>query len=370
MIPFLDLQSQYTEIKSEINEAIQRVLDRQFFILGPETEAFEKELAEYLGTKHVATVNSGTDALIMSLRILGIGKGDEVITPANSFIATTIAITEVGATPIFVDIDPNTYESDVKQIEEKITKRTKAILPVHLYGLMCNIESIMQIAKQYGIFVVEDACQAIGSSYKGKKAGTWSDIGTFSFYPGKNLGAYGDGGAMCTDDEVLYEKMKMIRNYGQKKKYHHETLGYNSRLDEIQAAILRVKLKHLNKWNEKRNQVAQTYNSQLRSIKTQNIPEDYYSNYHIFLVEVEKRDELQKKLDEAGVQTLIHYPIPIHLQECYEYLGYKKGDFPYAERAANRTLSLPMYPEVTIPKVKKITEIINSFNTIINPDFL
>ncbi|MBP9691320.1 DegT/DnrJ/EryC1/StrS family aminotransferase, partial [Candidatus Woesebacteria bacterium] len=199
MIPFLDFQAQYKSIESEIQGAIQRVLERQFFILGPETEAFERELAEYLGTKYVVTVNSGTDALIMSLRILGIGKGDEVITPANSFIATTLAITEVGATPIFVDIDPDTYEADVKQIEEKITKKTKAILPVHLYGLMCDIESIMQTANHFGIFVVEDACQAIGSSYKGKKAGTWGDIGTFSFYPGKNLGAYGDGGAMCTD---------------------------------------------------------------------------------------------------------------------------------------------------------------------------
>jgi dTDP-4-amino-4,6-dideoxygalactose transaminase len=361
MIPFLDFQAQYNSIKVEINEAIQRVLNRQFFILGPETDAFEQELAEYLEAKHVVTVNSGTDALIMSLRILGIGKGDEVITPVNSFIATTLAITEVGATPIFVDIDPDTYEIDVNQIANKITKKTKAILPVHLYGLMSNIESIVKIAKEYNLFVVEDACQAIGSTYKGKKAGTWGDIGTFSFYPGKNLGAYGDGGAMCTNDKELYEKMKMIRNYGQTQKYHHKTLGYNSRLDEIQAAILRVKLKNIDIWNQQRNEVVSQYKKLLKNIKTQKIPENYNSNYHIFLIEIDKRDELQKLLDKKGVQTLIHYPIPIHLQECNKYLGYRKGDFPVAEKTAMKILSLPIYPEVNNTDIKHTAKLINNF---------
>lgn len=361
MIPFLDFQAQYNSIKVEINEAIQRVLNRQFFILGPETDAFEQELAEYLGTKHVVTVNSGTDAIIMSLRILGIGKGDEVITPVNSFIATALAITEVGATPIFVDIDPDTYEADVNQIEKKLTKKTKAILPVHLYGLMCDIDSIMKIAKNFNLFVVEDACQAIGSSYKGKKAGTWGNIGTFSFYPGKNLGAYGDGGAMCTNDKELYEKMKMIRNYGQTQKYHHKTLGYNSRLDEIQAAILRVKLKYLDMWNVKRNEVANEYNKLLVDIKTQNIPKGFFSNYHIFLIESSKRDDLREELEKNGVQTLIHYPVPIHLQECYKNLGYKNGDFPVAEKTAMKILSLPIYPEVNNTDIKHTAKLINNF---------
>jgi len=359
MIPFLDFNKQYNSIHNEVNEAIQRVLTSQFFILGPETEAFEKELAEYLGVKYVVSVNSGTDALIFALRILDIGPGDEVITPANSFIATALAITEVGATPIFVDIDPETYELNVNQLEEKITKKTKALIPVHLYGLVANMDKISKLAQTHKLFIVEDACQAIGSSYKNKKAGTWGDIGTFSFYPGKNLGAYGDGGAMCTNDTNLYEKMKMIRNYGQKTKYHHVSIGVNSRLDEIQAAILRVKLKYLDSWNRERNKIAEDYKIALKGVKMQTIPEGYYSNYHLFVIEHDNRDEIRKNLEILGIQTLIHYPIPIHLQECYKYLGYKDGDFPAVENSSKRLLSLPMYPELGIGSVKKISSCIN-----------
>ncbi len=359
MIPFIDFQKQYSTIHEEVNESIQRVLRSQFFILGPETDAFEKELADYLGSKHVVTVNSGTDALIFALRILEIGPGDEVITPANSFIATALAITEAGATPVFVDIDPNTYELDIDQTEKKITSKTKAILPVHLYGLPANIVAISKIAKEHGLFIVEDACQSIGSSFRGKKAGTWGDIGTFSFYPGKNLGAYGDGGAMCTNDSNLYEKMKLIRNYGQKIKYHHDTFGLNSRLDEVQAAVLRLKLKYLDDWNLKRNEVANKYNNLLKNIKTQTIPDGYFSNYHIFIVELDNREEIKKILDSKNIQTLIHYPIPIHLQKCYEGMGHKKGDFPITETASERILSLPMFPDLGLTSIKEISNYIN-----------
>lgn len=361
-IPFLDLHRQYTGIKSEIDEAVKRVIEKQYFILGEEIDSLEKEFAEYLGVNHVLGVGSGTDALILALRALNIGKGDEVITQPNSFIATTLAITELGAKPVFVDVDPNTYQIDIDQIQSKITKNTKAILPVHLYGAPCDIEKIMQIAKKNHLYVVEDACQAHGATIAGKKTGTFGDIGTYSFYPGKNMGAYGDGGALCTNNKAIYEKLLRLRNYGQSKKYFHDEIGLNSRLDEIQAAVLRVKLKYLDKWNKKRNEVAQKYIKGLvTNFKCQKILEKGISNYHVYIIETNKRDQLMTHLKDKGVNTLIHYPVPIHLQNCYKYLGYKKGEFPISEGLATQILSLPIYPELKSEELTYIVSLIKTF---------
>jgi len=363
-IPFLDLLRQYVQIKPEIDDAIKRVVNRQFFILGEELESFEKEFAVYLQSKYVVGVGSGTDTLILALRALGINKGDEVITQPNGFIATTLAITELGATPIFVDVDPDTYQIDIKQIESKITKKTKVILPVHLYGAPCEIEKLMKIAKKYNLYVVEDACQSHGATFNGKMTGTFGDIGTFSFYPGKNLGAYGDGGALCTNNEKIYKKLLKLRNYGQSKKYFHDEIGVNTRLDEIQAAILRIKLKYLDEWNEKRNQLAQKYCKGLNNVKKQKIINSSTSNYHIFTIQTKKRDKLAKYLKENGINTLIHYPIPIHQQKCYKYLGFKLGDFPITESLSSEIISLPIYPELRTDEIKDIIDKVNNFSLI------
>lgn len=361
-IPFLDLQRQYKTIKNMVNPAVNRVLKNQFFILSAELKKFEDDFANYLGVKHVVGLNSGTDALIYALRALNIGKGDEVITPTQSFIATTLAITEVGATPVFVDSDPKTYLIDTSKIEAEITKKTKAILPVHLFGAMCDMDKIMRLAKKHKLFVVEDACQAHGATFKNKKAGTFGDIGTFSFYPGKNLGAYGDAGAICTDIPELAQKIRMLGNYGQRIKYHHDTIGLNSRLDEIQAAVLSVKLPFLDRWHKKRNTIANLYNRLLhKTIKTQQIAINNVSAYHLFVIEVDDRDTLREYLEKKGIHTLIHYPVPIHLQKCYSNLGYKKGDFTCAEKNAERLLSLPIYPELTEKEVRFVANSVNQF---------
>lgn len=353
-IPFINLTKQYLQIKKEIDKAIKKVLQNQQFILGEELRRFEHGLAAYLGCKYSVGVGSGTEALILSLRVLGIGKDDEVITPVYSFIATTIAITEVGAKPIFIDIDPDTYQIDINKIEEKITNKTKAILPVHIYGAPCNIDQIKKIADYYNLYLIEDSAQAIGAKFKNRKLGTFGILNCFSFYPTKNLGAYGDGGAICTNNYTLYQELRRIRNYGQVKKYHHNILGVNSRLDEIQASVLRIKLKYLDDWNKKRRAIAKLYLRELNNlnIKTQTIIKGGISNYHLFVMEHPKRSQLQKYLTAKGIQTLIHYPIPIHLQKCYRYLGYKKGDFPVAEKLAKKLISLPMYPELTKSQIE------------------
>lgn len=360
-IPFLDLHRQYASIKPGIDKAIQGVLKRQMFILGEELDKFEKDYADYLNIRSVVGVNSGTDGLILALRALGIGKGDEVITQTNSFIATAIAISEVGATPVLVDIDPNTYEMDVDMVKKKITKKTKAILPVHLYGAPAPIEDLVELAKAKGLFLIEDACQAHGATYKNKKLGTFGDVSVYSFYPGKNLGAYGDAGAIATQDSKIADKLIKLRNYGMTKKYYHDTIGYNSRLDEIQAAVLRTKLKKLDQWNKKRNAIAKQYITLLPHIKKQTILPDGTSNYHLFVIEIPTRDKLQAYLKTHGIDTLIHYPVPIHLQACYKDLGYKKGDMPHAEKSSERLLSLPMYPELRAVEVAYITECITRY---------
>ena len=360
-IKFLDFDRQYKTVSEEIEKAISRVLKRQIFILGPELEAFEKEFAKYLGVKYVVGLNSGTDALEFCLRALEIGPGEEVITPANSFVATSLAISYVGAKPVLVDCDPNTYQVDVSQIEKKITKKTKAILPVHLYGAPCEIDKITNLAKKHNLFVIEDVAQAVGTTLQGKKMGSFGDINAFSFYPGKNLGAYGDAGAVATNSKKLYEKARFLRNYGQTKKYHHVTFGRNSRLDEIQAAVLRVKLKYIDEWNKARREVANIYYETLSKVKTQALLPKGESNYHLFVIETKKRDQLQKFLEKNNIGTLIHYPIPIHLQKTYSHLQYKKGHFPVAEKVAKSILSLPIYPGLSKKEITHISHKIASF---------
>lgn len=360
-IPYIDLERQNKQVNAKINAAISKVVKKQSFVLGEELEEFETEFAEYLGSKYVCGVNSGTDGLTLALRALGVGKGDEVITPAQSFIASALAITEVGATPVFVDIDSDTYQIDATKIQEKITNRTKAILPVHLYGAPCEIDKILKIAEENNLKVVEDSCQAHGATLDNKKTGTFGEIGVFSFYPSKNLGAYGDGGAICTNDSALFNEVMSLRNYGQTKKYHHDHLGVNSRLDDLQACILRVKLKYLDEWNRKRNQIANEYKKKLACTKHQEVLTRGESCYHIFNIEYPNRDALISYLQKNGIQTLIHYPIPIHLQKCYGELNYKPGDFPVSEAHARQTISLPMFSELENHEVTSIVGLINQY---------
>lgn len=360
-IPFLDMNRQYKTIKHEIDKAIQSVVNKQSFILGEKLQRFEREFAKYLGVKYAVGVSSGTDGLILALRALNISKNDEVITSANSFMATTLAIVSVGAIPVLADCDPQTYEIDIREVENKITKKTKAILPVDLYGNPCDLFELRQIADKHKVYLIEDAAQAHGARIGNNKIGAFADVSVFSFYPAKNLGAYGDAGAVVTNKQKVYEKLIKLRNYGQIKKYVHEIIGYNNRLDEIQASILSVKLQYLDEWNKERNKIASVYRSGLRYSLTQKIKKGYCSCYHLFVIESNKRDELKTFLKKKGIYTLIHYPIPIHLQPCFSFLRYKKGDFPVTEKLANRILSLPMYPELTKDEIFYIIEQVNDF---------
>lgn len=363
MIPFVDLKAQYDSIKEEIDEAIQSVLNSTSFIMGEELMKFEEEFAQFCEVKHAIGVANGSDALILALIACGIGEKDEVITVPHTFIATTEAITHVGGKIVFVDIDPKTYNIDVSKIEEKVTKRTKAIIPVHLYGQPADMEPIMELAKKYNLKIIEDAAQAHGAEYKREKVGSIGDVGCFSFYPGKNLGAYGDAGMVTTDNEEIAKKLKLLRNHGRiTKKYEHDIEGYSSRLDNLQAAILRVKLRYLNKWNENRRKNAKKYNELLNNVGGIITPyETEYAKhvYHLYVIRTEKgRDELREELKSKGIATGIHYPIPLHLQPAYNYLGYKKGDFPVTEKASQEILSLPMFVELTVEHIKEIVEVI------------
>lgn len=360
-IPFVNLQRQYKAILPEINTAIKCVLKKQFFILGKELLIFEQAFARYLGSKYVVGVDNGSDGLILALMAAGIGKGDEVITPVNSFISTTFAISAVGARPILVDIDPATHQIDINQVKKKITKRTKALLPVHLYGAPCEIDKLAELTQTHHLFLVEDACQAHGSEFNNKKLGTFGIMGVFSFYPGKNLGAYGNGGAICTDDKKIYERLIKLRNFGQSQKYYHDLIGQNSKLDDLQAVILKIKLKYLDHWNKKRQKWALMYTDKLKEFKMPQIVQKGKTNNHLFIIECEKRDELQRYLIECGIRAQIHYPIPIHLQKCYQFLGYRKGDFPVAERIVTKILSLPIYADLTRREVEYIIKTVNNF---------
>lgn len=358
-----DFKLQYLSIKNEIDEVVNHVLESGWYILGENVKAFEKEFADYCGAKFAVGVGNGLEALQLAMLAYSIGNGDEVITVANTAVATVLAISLTGAKPVFVDIDSETYGIDVSQIEERITDKTKAILPVHLFGHPVNMDPLVEIAIQNNLVVIEDACQAHGAEYKGKKVGTLGHVGCFSFYPTKNLGAYGDGGMIITNDEEIAERLFSLRNYGQKTRYIHQFKGLNSRLDEIQAAILRVKLKHLDEWNEKRREKAKLYNELLQGADVICPKQKDYAEhvYHLYVIRSRKRDELQRFLDARGIIALIHYPIPVHSQKAYEDLGVHRGALPITEKIANEILSLPIFPELRKDQIEEVVDSIKLF---------
>lgn len=349
MIPFLDLKAQYLTIKDEIAAGIDATLESGQYVLGDEVARFETEFAAYCGARYGVAVNTGTSALHLALLAAGVGPGDEVITVPFTFVATVAAITYTGARPVFVDVDPRSLTLDVNHLESAITTRTKAIVPVHLYGQAADLDPILEIAYRHGLHVVEDAAQAHGGEYKNHRLGGIGAFGCFSFYPGKNLGAYGEGGMVVTSDAEAAQKLRMLRDWGQARKYEHVLKGFNYRMDGLQGSILRVKLRHLESWTEKRRARAGTYRRLLAASDLQLPDEMPYARhvYHVFAVRSPRRDELQRTLLAHGVQTGIHYPVPVHLQPAHADLGYQKGDFPCAERAADEVLSLPMYPELS-----------------------
>jgi len=356
-VPFLDLKAQYASIQGEIAVALQQVLDNTAFAGGPFVEKFEKDFALFCKCEFAIGVSSGTTALWMALSGLGIGQGDEVITTPNTFIATAEAISFSGAKPVFVDIDEQTYTINPEQLENAITPRTKAVIPVHLYGQMADMDRILQIAHAHGLFIVEDACQAHGAEYKGWRAGSMGDAGCFSFYPGKNLGAYGEAGAIVTNNSELAEKMRILRDHGQSKKYHHSTIGWNARMDGFQGAVLRVKLKYLPTWNEARRRNAQLYDELLSDVNNVIIPveADYAKHiYHIYAIRTQNRDTFINTLAEKDIHCGVHYPIPIHLQQAYKSLGNGTGSFSIAEKCAEELVSLPMFPELSKEQIQYV----------------
>lgn len=366
-VPLLDLTAQYATIEAEIREAIERVTRSQRFILGPEVEALEKGIADYCGARFAIGVTSGTDALLMVLMALGIGPGDEVITSPYSFFATAGSIARVGARPVFVDIDPLTYNLDTSLIAAKVTPRTKAIMPVHLYGQCVDMGELLEVASRHGLFVIEDACQAIGAEHNGRRAGSMGDAGCFSFFPSKNLGGFGDGGAVTTNDSVLAERLRCLRNHGMEPKYYHKMIGGNFRLDALQAAVLNVKLKHLDVWTERRRRNAVFYDGAFGDIGMAGslvVTPAVVAGRHIFnqyVIRVADRDAVRAHLDKEGVGTEIYYPVPLHLQPCFDYLGGKRGDCPESEEAAAATLALPIYPELTSGKLQKVVDSIAGY---------
>lgn len=362
-IPLVDLRKQYAPLKDEILAGISRVLDGMQLFLGENVQALEKEFAEFCGVRYGIGVSDGTNALQLILRAMDIGPGDEVITVSHTFIATAEAILLAGARPVFVDIDPQTLLMDVSQIEAKITPRTKAIMPVHLYGQTVDMDPLLEIASRYGLRVIEDACQAHGAEYHGRKAGSLGDAAAFSFYYSKNLGAYGEGGFVTTNDPELYRRVRMIRDHGSERRYYHDLLGFNARLDEIQAVVLRAKLPHLAEYNRLRREHARMYNELLAGLPVQTpveCPQNQHI-YHMYVVKVPRRDELQAYLKEKGIGTGIHYPVPIHLQNSMAALGYQSGDFPVTERVAGEILSLPMFAELEDPQIEDIVNALGEF---------
>jgi dTDP-4-amino-4,6-dideoxygalactose transaminase len=367
-VPFLDLKIQYQQIKDEVNPAIQNVLENTAFILGKPVNDFEKAFAETHQVKYCSGVSSGTDGNHLALWALGIGPGDEVIIPANTFIATAWGATLCGATPVFVDCEPDSYNIDPDKIEAAITSATKAIVAVHLYGQPADMDRLAVVAKKHNLHLVEDCAQAHLAEYNGTRIGGLGKIASFSFYPGKNLGAYGEGGAVTTNDEDLYKKVKMMREHGSVEKYNHEIFGHNYRMEGIQGAVLGVKLKYLNEWTEGRRKAAALYRENLNDVKEIKLPEEMsYSKhvYHLFVIQVKggqsQRDELARYLNENGISTGLHYPVPLHLQNCFKNLGYRKGDFPVTEQLAETGLSLPMFPELKSEQIKYISQKIKEF---------
>lgn len=365
-IPFVDLKAQYLIIKDELKLRFQKVLDRADFILGREVSEFEQAFADYCGVPYCVGVANGTDALVLALRAAGIGRGHEVITAANTFVATAEAIEHVGARPVLVDSHPDTYNMDVRNLEAAITSRTKAIVPVYLYGQPADMESMLKIAAHCGLLVIEDAAQAHGAQYRGRRAGSLGFVGCFSFYPSKNLGAYGDAGAIVTNDPIIAETLGKLRNHGGIEKYQHDVVGYNSRLDTLQAVVLNVKLKYLDGWNAQRRSHAAMYDGLLASVPNITPPKqahDCLPVYHLYVIRAEdgSRDELRAYLTKRGIATGIHYPKPIHLLEAFQHLGYGAGDFPVAEMQSRTILSLPMYPELKESQIEEVVAAIGEF---------
>ncbi len=358
-VPFLDLQLHHAPYRDEFDRAIRDVIDRSAFAGGPFVADFEQDFATYCDCQQAIGVGSGTDALWLVLLACGVGPGDEVITVPSTFMATAEAITYVGATPVFVDVDEHTHTIDPNRIEAAITTRTKAIVPVHLFGQTADMDPILEIADQRGLFVIEDACQAHGAEYKGRKAGSISHAGCFSFYPGKNLGAFGEAGAVTTNDSALAEKIRILRDHGQARKYYHSMIGWNCRMDGIQAAVLQIKLRHLERGNELRRSHARHYDAAFAGIEGISTPcvASYARHvYHIYALRVGRRDEVMGRLTDCGIGCGVHYPVPIHLQQAYQSLGYAAGSFPKAEKSAQEFLSLPMYPELTAPQLDLVVE--------------
>jgi dTDP-4-amino-4,6-dideoxygalactose transaminase len=356
-IPFVDLTAQYHSLKEKIDKGVSKVLESGWYILGENVARFEQRFASYCNAKHGIGVASGTDALHLSLLALGVGRGDEVITVANTATPTVLAITYTGATPVFVDINPHTYTIDVEKIKKAITERTKAIIPVHLYGQPADMTPIMEVAAEHDLYVIEDACQAHGAEYKGKKVGAIADLGCFSFYPTKNLGACGDGGMVVTNNKELAELVVMLRNYGMKQQYHSLIQGYNSRLDEIQAAILNVKLQYLDEWNRARRKNAEAYSELLNENIIKPFEADYaFHVYHLYVIRTQNRDRLKARLAEKGITTAIHYPVPVHQQQAFEYLNTPR--LPFTEQLAGEILSLPVYPELQTEQIEYIADAI------------
>lgn len=362
-VQFVDLRRQNKIHKKEIARAISSVVKDSKFVMGPELVKFEKSFAKFCGKKYAVGMNSGTDALKIALLAYGVGQGDEVITVANSYFSTAMVVAEIGAIPVLVDAYPDTLTIDPNAIEKAITKKTKVIIPVHLYGQSADMDKVLKLAKKYSLIVIEDACQAHGAMYKGKVLPV-CETGAFSFYPGKNLGCFGDGGALVTDSKKIYEICLYLRNDGSLEKYYHNMIGIKSRLDTLQAAILQFKLRHLKRWNERRRRVAELYDSKLRSVKEIELlktGENNYHVYHLYVIRCNKRNELQRYLKQNGIQTVIHYPLPIHLQKGFKSFGYKKGDFPVSEKASETVISLPMFPEIKDSEVNYICDVVKRF---------
>ena len=357
-VPMVDLKIQYNALRDEITSAIQQVIENTSFILGPQGKALEQSVAAFHGVRHAIGVASGTDALHLALRAADIRTGDEVITTPFTFIATAEAVSYVGAVPVFVDINPDTFNMDVSQIESRITKRTKAIIPVHLYGQSVEMDELMRIARKHGLTVIEDCAQSFGADYKGTKTGAFGDLGCFSFFPSKNLGAYGDGGMVTTNDPKLAERLFSLRNHGSKVRYYHDEIGYNSRLDEMQAAVLNIKFKRIDQYNENRRKNAHIYNQHLagKGIQTPFESPDGTHVFHQYTIKIKNRDAVKERLDAAGVSSMIYYPVPLHLQKAYDFLGMKPGSLAVTEQATREVLSLPMYPELTAEQIKAVSE--------------
>lgn len=363
-VPFVDLKAQYRSIQGEIDAAIREVVESAAFVLGPAVEHFEREFADYLGVEEVVGVSNGTVALQLTMLALGIGPGHDVIVPAHTFIATAEAVSHVGARPVFVDVHRDTANLDASLLPRAVTPNTRAIIPVHLYGQPADLEPILRFAAERGLAVIEDACQAHGAHYRGRRVGSFGRAGCFSFYPGKNLGAYGEGGAIATNDHELATRLRRLRDHGQTERYHHAEVGYNARLEGIQGAVLGVKLRYLDRWNLKRRAHAEIYREDLArsSVTLPAEAESCESVYHLFVVRSERRDELRRHLASREIQTGLHYPIPVHLQDAYAALGHREGDFPEAEAWARECLSLPMYAELTKAHLNEVIQGVKSFS--------